>query len=284
MDYIFLLFQYIVWPLWLTMHIACHLYTSISLTTGTFSVIPLCSDVLWCVVFYLSLYVYPQTTLRSKVCGWCTTVCELTERGRVPWARRHWGLWSFAQMTHLFTDAHLSSKHLKTSVLSVFLSRPEAAVLLLNFCWTTEQKDNWSQGKSEKLRERQKNKPKQWMEQQPWKVLVLPSHFLFFFFNHRGCPCTRDIQRLKLFQRRKEPSAWNPKQLSCAVLVVDRGLWPRRCPFFTRRLLCALRLLQLPSQSLSSLPSGSWVRHGSGEEEGEWGSHRRSPSQVWRWL
>lgn len=176
-----------------------------------------------------------------------------------------------------FTDAHLSSKHLKTSVLSLFLSQPEAAVLLLNFCWTTEQKDNWSQGKSEKFRERQKNKPKQWVEQQPWKALVLPSHFLFCFFNHRGCPCTRDIQRLKLFQRRKEPSAWNPKQLSCAVLVVDRGIWFRRCPFFTRRLLCALSLLQLSAQSLASPTRPRQL----GETRLRWGGGRvRQPSQI----
>lgn len=39
---------------------ACYLYASVSLTTRTFSLIPLCSDVLWCLQF-LSQSLYPQT-------------------------------------------------------------------------------------------------------------------------------------------------------------------------------------------------------------------------------
>lgn len=193
----------------------------------TFSVIPLCSEVLWGLEL-LSQCLYSQPTLRNKVRDDTHKfVSKPTGVGSLSQKTQGFGKAYTSDTTTLsgFSDAHLSSKSSEPSEDSVLPPLPEPAASLLIVRCQLILREEW-EGKRQKK-----------TNQNSGLSYCLEKHYHyylhFFFLNHRGCPCTRDIQRPKLFRKRKESNALCPKPTPCAVFVVERGTRARRCPLFT---------------------------------------------------
>lgn len=145
-------------------------------------------------------------------------------------------------------------------------------------CWTIEQKDNWSWGKSEKVRETEKQTGTVGSFT-ALKNLFITITFCVFFFNHRGCPWARDSQRPELFRKKKKsPVPYTPWW---AVFLVERGIQGRRCPLLTQSLLCTPSCRSCPQNPWHHTLEAVGSAQESGEEKEDRGSYCRLPGQVW---
>ena len=154
----------------------------------------------------------------------CTPEVVNESVGAGPWAR---GLWSLAQVTPnsawlckcpaLFWAVGGLSR-----VTVSIAARAWSLIARFFFYWSIEQKNNWSRGNSEKAGETQRQtKTMDWVT--ALKNLLL-LYFVCVCFNHRGHCCTRDIQRPKLWSKKKRSQSYIPQtNFACGVCCWEKN-------------------------------------------------------------